>query len=154
MHITPLPGCLQRFLHDCVLRFSHRAGLTFSRRLLGDAQFGEAVAQRQGQLESLCSKLAAVDSLPAFDDPARLPIAIENARALFQEGGLLGQTVVRIPRAGSEARVVTSSLNEQQFNDAWNDSRTFVRGCVGPEPGTLPTFKFAMGVGRSRCVLS
>ena len=24
----------------------------------------------------------------------------------------------------------------------------------GPEPGTLPTFKFAMGVGRSRCVLS
>ena len=134
MHITPLPGCLQRFLHDCVLRFSHRAGLTFSRRLLGDAHFGEAVAQRQVQLESLCSKLAAVDSLPAFDDPVRLPIAIDNARALFQEGGLLGQTVVRIPRAGSEARVVTSSLNEQQFNDAWNDSRTFVRGCVGPEP--------------------
>jgi len=36
----------------------------------------------------------------------------------------------------------------------WRYELQMGHGCVGPEPGTLPTFKFAMGVGRSRCVLS
>ena len=89
------------------------------------------MAQRQEGLVTVFSELAATD-VPAFDDPGRLPITAGQMLALLEEKGVLGQTVVRIPRSsGQNWHVVSSVLTERQFMEAWHDARTFVRGCAG-----------------------
>ena len=130
-HIIPLPGCLHRFLQECVLRFSQDDGLKFSKGLLSDAPFKEAVEQRQADLASLCLKLASTDEAPAFDDPTRLPIAADDVLGLLREKGVLGETVIRVPRTGHDAGELKCALSEQQVMEAWHDGRTFAMGCAG-----------------------
>ncbi len=91
----------------------------------------QIVAQRQQELSTLCSELGATADAPAFDDPNRLPITANQLLAFLQDKGVLGQTVVHVPRSGQNSQVVHSVLTEEQFLEAWHDGRTFVRGCSG-----------------------